>query len=78
MAQADSGDKENIMGHIVESGPLMVHQESHVTNLHVRSITLGTGCGDYFQKGRSGRRETLSGNSRGEVMGLSHSDDGRT
>ena len=38
----------------------MVHQESHVTNLHVRSITLGTGCGDYFQKGRSGGEKLLA------------------
>lgn len=46
-----------------------------MTNLHVRSITLGTGCGDYFQKGRSGGEKLLAV-TQGEVMGLSHGDDG--
>ena len=38
----------------------MLHQGSHMINFHVRSITLGTGCGDYFEKGRSGGEKLLA------------------
>ena len=38
----------------------MFHQGSHMTNLHVRSITLGAGHGDYFEKGRSGGEKLLA------------------
>ena len=74
MAQADSGERGEHYGSycrvwregrtlwvILQSlDSLMFHQGSHMRNLHVRSITLGTGHGDYFEKGRSGGGKLLA------------------